>query len=309
MGASIPCSWKCLWMFCWVFVTDVNALSLEDSLESGRFSGKEHANTAVIRSDSLSSSQNNWTVVHKQTSKDCWPWKVSQNPRLIVVVRWYIRQKLYPLLATLDSAASLAKEAIAVTIVDTQPIPVNTTKRGNLSYVELMRQISSCSALFPWLRIQGLKAPVLPPNMENLWGYGQTDWVLQQLQDVEEWDHIMFTNGDNIYSKYLLKKTLDARRSGYALIAFDFVHHYAVRNNPIKVKINTLKLGQNDLGSMIFHRGVVGRKEERCFCGLTFLKASKYYKWHNEDHGLMKMTQRCSNYSQIIIHEVLFNHQ
>jgi len=311
MGARIPRSWKCLWIFCWVFVTDVNAFSLKDSLTTRRFFGKENANRSIIRSGNLSLSQNNWTVSHRQTSKDCWPWKISQNPRLIVVVRWYIKQELYPLLATLDSAASLVNETIAVTIVDTQPIPVNTTMRGKISYLELMRQISTCSALFPSLRIQGLMAPVLPADLENVYGYGQADWVLQQLQDVEEWDHIMFTNGDNTYSRYFLEETLDARRSGYALIGFDFVLHHKRGGIPNKLMINTLKHTHSDLGSMIFHRGAVGRQGERCFCGLSFHEASRQYKhgWFAADAGLMILTQRCSNRSQIIIHEVLFHHQ
>jgi len=292
-----------------VFVTNINSFSLWDSLKAGRFFGKEHRNRVLTRSGSLSLSQNNKTVSHRQTSKDCWPWKISQNPRLIVVVRWYIKQELYPLLATLDSAASLVNETIAVKIVDTHPIPVNTTERGKFSYLELMRQISACSALFSLLRIQGLMAPVLPADLENVYGYGQADWVLQQLQDVEEWDHIMFTNGDNTYSRYFLEETLDARRSGYALIGFDFVLHHKRGGIPNKVMINTLQVDHSDLGSMIFHRGAVGRKGERCFCGLTFHEASKEYGWYAADAGLMELTQRCSGSSQIIIHEVLFLHQ
>jgi len=296
MGACIPCSWKCLWIFSWVFVAYVNVISLKDSLWSG----------ALFETSSL---QNNLTVTDRQTSQDCWPWKISQNPRLIVVVRWYMEQKLLPLLATLNSAASLVNETITVTIVDTNPIPVNTTERGKVSYLELMRQISKCSALLPWLRVQGLMAPVLPPNLENQWGYGQTDWVLQQLQDLEEWDHIMFTNGDNTYSRYLLEQTLDARRSGYALIGFDFVLHHKRDGVPNKVMINTLRDMHSDLGSMIFHRGAVGRRGERCFCGITFDEASKQHGWFAADSGLMILTQRCSRGSQIMIHQVLFHHQ
>jgi len=267
----------------------------------------------VAPTDGLVSSQNNWLLPEDKQQKKCWPWTIRHTPRLVVVVRWYIDQKLYPLLTTLNSAADLTGESLAVMIVDTQPIPVNTSARGEISYRELKRQIFKCSSLVPWLRVQGLKAPVLPSDLENRYGYGETDWVLEQQLDVEDWDHIMFTNGDNTYSRYLLQQTLQAREFGYALIGFDFVHHrYQLKGNSgqaVKVK-NTLRWLRSDLGSLIFHRSVVGRRGvNRCFCGLTFQEASRQHGWFAADAGLMELTQQCTNGSQIVIHQLLFQHQ
>jgi len=259
---------------------------------------------------------NNWHSGLRKTTRNCWPWKVPQNPRMAVVVRWFIEQDLYPLLTSLNSAAALSNETISVWIVDTNPVPPNTNKRGNLSYIELTRQIFACSALVPWLHVHGLMAPLLPSDLQDLWGYGETDWVLQQLHDVENWDHIMFTNGDNTYSRYLLERTLDARRFGYALIGFDFVSHYKRKGRHNQAVQNTLQINHSDLGSLIFHRGAVGRKGENCSCGLTFYEASRVFRephswrgWRVADAGLIKLTQQCSKNSQIVINEVLFHHQ
>jgi len=308
MCTRIPCSWKQLLLaFC--CATFVFACLFKDILISGMFSRVDTCSVAVTTNVSLVSSRNNWNVAQRQTTKDCWPWKICHNPRLVVVVRWYIKQELYPLLATLNSAAGLVNETIAVWIVDIKPIPVNTPQRGKISYQELMRQISACSAVVPWLRVQGLMPPALPPTQENLYGYGQVDWVLKQLHDLDDWDHILFTNGDNTYSRYLLAETLDARRFGYALIGFDFVHHQEHGNIPSVLVTNMLQSKHSDLGSMIFHRGVVGRPGENCFCGLTFREASRQHGLFVADSGLMISAQRCSRRSQIVIHEVLFHHE
>jgi len=308
MGTRIPCSWKQLLLaFC--CVTSVFAFFFKDILTTGWFFRAETCNIAVTTNVSSVSSQNNWNFAQRRTKKNCWPWKICHNPRLVVVVRWYIKQQLYPLLATLNSAAAFVNETIAVWIVDVKPIPLNTPERGKISYLELMRQISACSAIVPWLRVQGLMPPVLPPNQENVYGYGQVDWVLEQLHDVEDWDHILFTNGGNTYSRYLLEQTLDARRFGYALIGFDFVHHHKRGDIPSEVVSNMLQSKHSDLGSMIFHRGALGRKGENCFCGLTFHEASRQQGLFVADSGLMILTQRCSRRSQIVIHEVLFHHE
>jgi len=286
---------------CSVFINLVSGFSLTGNSVDGKLVKAEPTN--------ITAPTNLWAVAHNQTTENCWPWKISENPRLVVVVRWYIEQELSPLLVTLNSAASLVNETIVVKIVDTNPIPSKTNERGELSFTELMRQISACSALVPWLRIQGLMAPVLSPGLENLYGYGQSDWVLEQLQDVEYWDHIMFTNGDNTYSRYLLEQTLDARRFGYALIAFDYVLHHKRDGIPNKVMTNTLKYKHNDLGSMILHRGVVDLKGEGCSCGCTFSAGSMLRGWYAADSGLMELTQQCSRNSQIIISQVLLHHQ
>jgi len=303
MSASIPWSWMRLLAFC--LVTSVFTFFFEESLVSGWFFGAETCNIAVPTTVSSVLSQNNWKFAQRQTTKHCWPWKICPNPQMVVVVRWYIKQDLWPLLATLNSAADLVNETIAVWIVDTKPIPANTPERGNVSYLELMRQVSACSALVPWLRVQGFMTPVLPPNLENLYGYGEVDWVLQQLHDVIDWDHIMFTNADYTYSLYLLEQTLDARRFGYALIRFDSVHHHDRGGIPNVVGSNNLQNDHSDLGSMIFHRGAVGRKGENCFCGLTFHEASRQFA---ADTGLIILTQRCSRSSQITIDQVLVHH-
>jgi len=294
MSATTRSSWKRFFVFCSVFVILVSGLTPQVSLVDGKLG-------RAPRED--------WASAHRQTSKKCWPWRISESPRLAVVIRWWIKQELSPLLLTLNSAASLVNETILVKIVDTNPVPSNTTERGKVSFAELMRQISACTALVPWLRIQGLMAPLLPPKLENLFGYGQSDWVLQQLQVVEYWDHIMFTNGDNTYSRYLLEQTLDARRFGYALIGFNFVLHHKRHGIPNMVMNNNLEFMHSDLGSMIFHRGVVDQKGEGCSCGLSFLLASVRHGWYAADSGLMELTQKCSEKSQIEIRQVLFHHQ
>jgi len=74
--------------------------------------------------------------------------------------------------------------------------------------------------------------------------------------------------------------------------------------------INTLELSPSDLGNMIFHRGAMGRRGERCFSGLTVHEAPKQYGWFAADAGLMIITHMCSGYySRIIIREVLFHDQ
>jgi len=246
--------------------------------------------------------QEDWAVAHKPPTKKCWPWKIRKYPRLIVLVRWYIKQKLFPLLSTLESAASAAEEAIKVIIVDINPLPSKTSRRGMVSFAKLKRQISKCSILQQWLDIQPLMAPVLPPKLEYQYGYGQTDWVLDKLQDDKDWDYIMFTNANNTYSRYLLQATLGARRRGYALIGFDFVMRYILLTNNLTYRYS-------DLGSMIFHRGTVDRKGKDCSCGLTFQAASKPLGWYNADAGLMQLVQNCTKKSQIKIGQVLFHHK
>jgi len=238
----------------------------------------------------------NWVAAHGGSER-CWPWKNFKRPRLVIVVRWYFKQNIIPLLVTLDTAARAAKETVKVKIVDTDPIPSSSaSSRGNISFSELERQLSKCHDIVRWLDVQLFRAPVLSPELEKVYGYGQTDWVLQQLQDDMDWHHILITNGDNIYSMTFLRKTLHARQLGCAVIGVDFVSHY--EGHAIK---NTLEYLHSDIGSLIFHRGTVEQRGN-CSCGLTFQAASKVHGWHDADAGFLALVQNCSDNSQFMIH-------
>jgi len=293
-------------MFFWVFAVFMLGFSTKNTVVDGKpvRAGPPDKTPTNL---SLDVPQEDWAAAHSQRTKNCWPWKISKQPRLVIVVRWYIKQNIFPLLATLESSASAAKELIAVKIVDTNPIPSHShsLRRGSISFSALKRQVSKSYDLLQWLDIQLLRAPVLPPELENVYGYGQTEWVLQQLQDDMTWDHIMFTNGDNTYSSYFLQETLRARKHGHAVVGFDFVSRYSNH----RVKKNVLKWKHSDLGSMIFHRGTVDQRGKGCSCGLTFQAASKPHGWYNADAGLLELAQNCSNKSQVMIHAVLFHHQ
>jgi len=226
-------------------------------------------------------------------------------------VRWNIGQHLFPLLTSLEETASVANERILVIIVDTQAIPAKTRERGSISQAELKHQISEFKGLLPHLYIQGFAAPELDLETRNKSGYGEFQWIINLLHDVEEWDSVVLTDADNTYSRYFLQQTAGARRDGHALIGVDFISHKPWNGAPNNVKSNTLEKVSSDLGSLIFHRGALDRNpvNKTCSCGVDIKAASVRHGWEAADAGLMELALECGGGAKHVVHQALFHQQ
>jgi hypothetical protein len=60
-----------------------------------------------------------------------------------------------------------------------------------------------------------------------LYGYDFTDIVLDRVLERSACDYFLFTNGDNLYSRYFFSAASSHMKDGIDLIAVDFACHHA----------------------------------------------------------------------------------
>ncbi|UJR32545.1 hypothetical protein I4U23_020007 [Adineta vaga] len=235
------------------------------------------------------------------------------TPRLCVITRIYGPQVQYlPIFALSLYQSGLENDRIFV---------INTDNRTDIQLLnQTIRFINELVARSNYVTFLNFNVH----SVANDYGYQLTDRVLKYIYDnsipyASACQYIMFTNGDNYYSRYFGSKIIPHMKAGYDIIAWGFVSHHSWpefqeitvnkhRNIPqifddgsnkcINVRINTSRA---DLGTVTYR--------------LTFLKRHKLYfrtsdgTYNFKSDGLfIQRAAKLTNLS-VLLRQTLFMHQ
>jgi hypothetical protein len=203
-----------------------------------------------------------------------------------------------PLTFSLASAASVVKESVGLHlyVVDTGA-PVETFTNSILAALKWVQE-SNCGVH---------RAGMIPVpdsvKTEKFYGYAETEYGLKYMvQNNVGCSYYLFTNGDNIYSRYLFQEIAEPMGNGTDIICWDFVSHHLRNGVPNTMIRSEFKRKHIDLGSCIIsHNFIRDTGAEFLPQGIhtTDLYARDWYFIDN----LMK-----HNASKIIIPQILFMH-
>ncbi|CAM9599785.1 unnamed protein product [Chrysoparadoxa australica] len=204
----------------------ISPLSSCDRLPVDQLHAARHENTLGISSLHLLADQ-------KPDSAKFW---VDDDPQVCVLVSTYSGHGL-SLLGLATSLLSSAYPFLDLILLDTEP------RRDSTTYLEATAHVINEMTL----GLTGRKVAHISPLAQKHiidhfpsvtapdYGYILSDLLMQHslhkgtsdmLADVPPCDYFLLTNGDNLYSPYLMPSLLKYLRAGVDLIGFDFTSHY-----------------------------------------------------------------------------------
>jgi hypothetical protein len=162
------------------------------------------------------------------------------------------------------------------------------------------------------------------PSKQNEFGYGMTDRALsylynQTMQSPSLCQYVVFTNGDNFYSKIFGTRILPHMKNGKDIIAWGFVsHHYKphykesiddkkkrvpqiVDDGTGKCTPVELRPGYADLGSVAYRLAFLKKHN------LYFRRSDGSYSFGSDGYFVEQAAQRTS--ASVILKQTLFVHQ
>jgi hypothetical protein len=162
------------------------------------------------------------------------------------------------------------------------------------------------------------------PSKKNEFGYGMTDRALsyfynQTMESPSLCQYVVFTNGDNFYSKIFGTRILPHMKNGKDIIAWGFVsHHYKphykesiddkkkrvpqiVDDGTGKCTPVELRPGYADLGSVAYRLAFLKKHN------LYFRRPDGSYLFGSDGHFVEQAAQRTS--ASVILKQTLFVHQ
>jgi len=139
----------------------------------------------------------------------------------------------------------------------------------------------------------------------TLYGYDATQLVLDSMMlgggggGGSDCTYFLFTNGDNLYSRYLFTSLHDKMQARVDLIAFDFVsHHIGNQMHPV-----AFQFAEIDLGSALVTRAVLQTTK-----ATFFREPDHYYRAYSGDWTLFEKLMTDRNMQRAIVRKVLFLH-
>ncbi len=142
---------------------------------------------------------------------------------------------------------------------------------------------------------------------KTMFGYDATQRVLEMLLarpnqstlDESMCRYFLFTNGDNLYSRYLFNELHDAMTARVDLIAYDFIsHHIGHRLHAVAFKFADI-----DLGSAVVSHAALAKTN-----ATFFREPDRNYRAHSSDWTLFEKLLAKQDVTRTIVRKVLFLH-